>query len=474
MVFNSLQFFIFFVIVYFLYRTLSHKYQNRMLLFASYFFYGCWDWRFLGLIVLSTVVDFFCGLNINKSEDPGRRKLFLIISICTNLGILGFFKYFNFFAESLQGLASVLNYQFDYTTLNIILPVGISFYTFQTMSYTIDIYRKEMKPTGNFLDFALFVAFFPQLVAGPIERAKKLLPQIINKRECSVEKSYEGLWLISWGLYKKVFIADNLARIVDEVFLNTGVMSGGVALMGVYAFAFQIYGDFSGYSDIARGLSKLMGIDLMINFRFPFFVTNPRDFWRNWHISLSTWLRDYLYIPLGGNRGGGFALYRNLLITMILGGLWHGASYTFVIWGTFHGLILLLHRLVEPYLKKLQFKNIVPRSIWFALRVFFMFQLTSLGWLIFRAESSVQIRYMLKSIIFNFSVDSALFKYYGLQIIFYTWLLLLMKLVKLLKDDMLIIYKMPLLLRWSLYTVIYLSIVLFGEFGVKQFIYFQF
>lgn len=445
-----------------------------MLLIASYIFYGFWDWRFLSLIWLSTLVDYICGLALDREKETTKRKIILAISILTNLSILGFFKYFNFFTANLQGLAGTFGYSFDFVTLNIILPVGISFYTFQSMSYTIDIYRKEMSPTHNFLDFALYVAFFPQLVAGPIERAKRLLPQIQNKRNITLNNLREGGWLILWGLFKKVFIADNLAKIVDDVFLQTGGFSGGVALMAIYAFAFQIYGDFSGYSDMARGLSKLMGIEIMVNFKFPYFVTNPRDFWKNWHISLSTWLRDYLYIPLGGNRKGSLMLHRNLLLTMLLGGLWHGAAWTFILWGFFHGVILSIHRIIEPYLKKIAFSNAVAQHIWFTFKVIFMFHVTCLGWLIFRADSTEQILNMLNNILFNFNFNIPTVKYYAIQIVFYTALLNLLQIVKRIKNDMYAVLNLHYLVRWPIYIGIYFLIMLLGEFGVKQFIYFQF
>jgi len=336
-VFNSLQFFLFFAVVYSLYLAFNHKWQNRMLLVASYVFYGTWDWRFLSLIVISTIIDYYCGIKIDEITDAKKRKQFLAISIVANLSMLGFFKYFNFFAENLQALCCFFGFQVQPHFLNIILPVGISFYTFQTMSYTIDIYKGQLKPTRKFFDFALFVSFFPQLVAGPIERASHLLPQILSKRKVTIDKFCEGCYLIFWGLFLKVFVADNLARLVDPIFASDPPYNGVKVLLGLYAFAFQIFGDFAGYSNIARGLGKCMGFDIMVNFNLPYFVTNPSDFWRRWHISLSTWLRDYLYIPLGGNKKGTLFTYRNLAITMFLGGLWHGAAWTFIIWGAYRG-----------------------------------------------------------------------------------------------------------------------------------------
>src|SRR5689334_10694399 len=348
MVFNSLHFLVFFLIVLSAYHLLSHRRQNWLLLVASYYFYAAWDWRFLGLLIASTLIDYVCALAIDRAENPRRRKLLLTLSLGFNLSMLGFFKYFNFFAGSLHGLFALAGWQLDFFTLKVLLPIGISFYTFMTMSYVIDVYRREITPTRNLLEFAVFIAYFPHLVAGPILRASKLLWQVERPRTVTREQVVEGLWLIAWGLFMKVFVADNLGHIVDAVFTPGHVLAGPDVLLAVYAFAFQIYGDFSGYSDIARGTSKLMGIDLTVNFLFPYFVTSPQAFWRNWHISLSTWLRDYLYIPLGGNRGSAWQTRRNLMITMVLGGLWHGAAWSFVIWGAYQGALLIAYRPFAP------------------------------------------------------------------------------------------------------------------------------
>ena len=464
MLFNSFEFIFFFAVVYLLYRLLNHRLQNSMLLIASYIFYGAWDWRFLGLLVFTTAVDYGCGIWIDKAADERRRKLILAVSICVNLAVLGFFKYFDFFSESLRHLALFAGIRLDVPTLKIILPVGISFYTFQSMSYTIDVYRRSLKAEKNFFDFALYVAFFPQLVAGPIERAVNLLPQIKAERAVSSRQIDEGLWLIYWGFFKKVFVADNLAVIVNAVFAKTGVFPGGEALVGVYAFAFQIYGDFAGYSDIARGLAKLMGIELMVNFRFPYFVTNPRDFWRNWHISLSTWLRDYLYIPLGGNRGSGLLTYRNIFITMLLGGLWHGAAWHFVVWGAYCGLLLMAHRTLD-YKPASRAGSFVSAIV--------MFHLTCLGWLIFRSSGMPQAADLLRNIVFNFSWSSDA-QYYFLKLCVMIAPLLAMQVAEKIKNDQLIILKWPVLPRWAFFLLMYYLITMFGEFGGKEFIYFQF
>jgi D-alanyl-lipoteichoic acid acyltransferase DltB (MBOAT superfamily) len=343
MVFNSIHFVGFFLVVYALYRALPHRAQNWMLVAASYYFYAAWDWRFLGLLAGSTVVDFFVARYLWRATDPGRRRWALVGSLAFNLGMLGFFKYFNFFEESLAALFAAVGWQLDFVTLNVLLPIGISFYTFMTISYVIDVYRGDIQPADNFIDFALFVAYFPHLVAGPILRASLLLPQIARPRTIHRTQVVEGLWLVGWGYFQKMFVADNLARLVDTVFGPSATPTGLDVLVATYAFAFQIYGDFAGYSNIARGVSKLMGIELNVNFLFPYFVTSPQEFWRHWHISLSTWLRDYLYIPLGGSRLGPSRRYTNLLITMLLGGLWHGAGWTFVVFGLIHGVALAVN-----------------------------------------------------------------------------------------------------------------------------------
>ena len=388
MVFNSWQFIFFFLAVYLVYIYLPrYRWQNYLLLIASYVFYGSWDWRFLSLIWISTIVDYVVGLAMYASSDRFRRKVLLTLSVVTNLGILGFFKYYNFFTENLRILLAGLGIDCLSGRLEIILPVGISFYTFQTMSYTIDIYRGEMKPTRNLADFALFVAFFPQLVAGPIERAKRLLPQFLKKREIDEASFVQGVWLLFWGLYKKICIADNLAFISDRVYAGSGSATCVMAYLGAVAFTIQIYCDFSGYTDIARGCARLLGFDLMRNFDLPFFAENPRDYWRRWHISLSTWLRDYLYVPLGGNRKGRFRTYLNLFLTMTLGGLWHGAAWNYVLWGMYHGVLLMGHRLLLEIegTSVLLGKQIRTASV----KIFLMFNAVVFGFIIFRSSRRV-------------------------------------------------------------------------------------
>lgn len=389
MLFNSFAFAAFLPTVLLLYWNLGHKNQNRLVLGASYFFYGYWDWRFLGLILFSTIVDYGVGLRLGSANAPRQRKRLLAVSVATNLTLLGFFKYCNFFIDSANRILLELGLPIS-PTLDIVLPVGISFYTFQTMSYTIDIYRGQLAPTRSFSNFALFVAFFPQLVAGPIERAVNLLPRLEGARHFDKAQFRDGLMLILWGLFKKVYVADNLARLVALGFNDSGSTPGETALIATYAFAFQIYCDFSGYSSIARGCGKCLGIELMPNFNFPYVALTPPEFWRRWHISLSTWLRDYLYIPLGGNRGSRVATYRNLSFTMLLGGLWHGASWLFVLWGAYQGLLLVLHRLSTALLGKPATPSSrgLVRSI---LQWGLMFHLVCLGWILFRAVSLDQL-----------------------------------------------------------------------------------
>ncbi len=472
MLFNSLQFAAFFLVVYSLYLMLDHKQQNRMLLVASYFFYGSWDWRFLSLIFISTVLDYFCGIKVYESKDKKKRKFFLIMSIIGNLSMLGFFKYFNFFASNLQELFSYFGIYLHPNFLHIILPVGISFYTFQTMSYTIDIYRKQLKPTRNFLDLALFVSFFPQLIAGPIERAKHLLPQILSPRSITWAKFYKGVYLIFWGLFMKVFVADNLSYIVDPLFASAEPYNGFSVLIALYAFAFQIFCDFAGYSNIARGLGKVMGFDIMVNFNVPYFSLNPREFWQRWHISLSTWLRDYVYIPLGGNRRGALIIYRNLAITMLLGGLWHGAAWTFIAWGAYQGILLIIHRLSTPLLAKIPSpKNFILNRAWFIVRIVIFFNIVCMGWLLFRAESLNQAFIMLKSVIYNFHFTRGS----GLaRLGLFTSLLLIVQFIQYRKDDLMAMLKFNRTVRFAFYYLFLILIVFFGVLNQNQFIYFQF
>ncbi len=342
MLFNSIEFLFFLPLVFILYWFICNKkllLQNSLLLISGYVFYGWWDWRFLFLLFISTVIDFFFGALIEKSAK--RKKLFLWLSIINNLGILGCFKYYDFFADSAHNILESFGLHFSPVLLNIVLPVGISFYTFHGMSYVFDIYRGKVKPTDNFINYAVFVCFFPLLVAGPIERANHLLPQIVKKRIFEYGQAVLGLRLILWGLFKKIVIADSLAPVVNEIFENTSSQSSTSLVLGATFFAFQIYGDFSGYTDIARGTARLFGIELLVNFRFPYFSRDIAEFWRRWHISLSSWFRDYLYIPIGGSKKGLLISIRNTFLIFIVSGFWHGANWTFLSWGFLHALFFL-------------------------------------------------------------------------------------------------------------------------------------
>ena len=386
--FDSYVFAAFFGIVFLTYwRLRSIRTQNILILVASYFFYGWWDWRFLSLIALSTLVDFVVSRRLDGTSAQSTRRRLLLVSIVVNLGVLGVFKYFDFFVASFVGVLDSFGLSVSPPVLQVLLPVGISFYTFQTMGYTIDVYRRRHTAEKSLLSFACYVAFFPQLVAGPIERAARLLPQFGTKRSLTIEQWRSGCTLVTYGLIKKIAIADNMAPYVDMVYgMDSSSVSGPLVMAGTLAFAIQIYADFSGYTDIARGVAKLMGFDLCVNFNKPYISRTPSEFWRRWHISLSTWLRDYLYVPLGGNRLGRLLTYRNLMLTMLLGGLWHGAAWNFVLWGFFHGVLLCTYRVarVDAWLRG------ASKAVSFGAAVLF-FLLTLYGWLLFRAQSFEQI-----------------------------------------------------------------------------------
>jgi D-alanyl-lipoteichoic acid acyltransferase DltB (MBOAT superfamily) len=472
LLFNSLEFAVFLVFVFGLYLCLPHRGQNRMLLVASYAFYGAWDWRFLGLIALSTLIDYAAALRIAASDDARRRKLWVGVSVVSNLGVLGAFKYAGFFAQSAAELCRALELDVAPPMLSIVLPVGISFYTFQTLSYTIDVYRGVLQPTRNLLDFALFVSFFPQLVAGPIERATRLLPQIAEPRRTTSQQLGSGAWLILWGTFKKVVVADNLGAVVNAVYAPGAQPTGLEVLFATYAFAFQIYGDFSGYTDVARGVARLLGVELMLNFDLPYLATSPADFWRRWHISLSTWLRDYLYIPLGGNQRGRARTYINLLVTMLLGGLWHGAAWTFVVWGAYQGVLLVLHRALRPWLERVAPRTRAGRATWWSVRVVVTFHLVCLGWLVFRAASLQDVQRLLAALIDAPGASSAA-----------AWLLpglvllaplVVVQVAQALARDAEVVLRAPVVVRALVYVVVFYMIVLLGEDFGQPFIYFQF
>lgn len=392
MLFNSIDFAIFLPIVFILYWFLTNRslrQQNFLIVAASYFFYGCWDYRFLSLIVFSTFVDYSVGLGLAKVTAARKRKWLLWTSILVNLGFLGFFKYYNFFLDNFIAAFSIFGGEIATNSLNIILPVGISFYTFQTLSYTIDVYNRKLTPTKDWVAFAAFVSFFPQLVAGPIERATNLLPQFHQKRTFEYNKAVDGMRQILWGLFKKVVIADNCAEYANLIFNNSADYSGSTLLLGALFFTFQIYGDFSGYSDIAIGTARLFGFNLMRNFAFPYFSRDIAEFWRRWHISLSTWFRDYLYIPLGGSRGGKFMRIRNTCIIFIVSGFWHGANWTFIVWGTLNALYFLPLLLTNRNRRNLDIvaKGKYLPSIRETGAMLTTFGLTVLAWVFFRAEN---------------------------------------------------------------------------------------
>jgi alginate O-acetyltransferase complex protein AlgI len=481
MFFNSFDFAIFlpavFLLYWFVFNT-SIKAQNALLLVASYVFYAWWDWRFLGLIVFSSLLDYGIGNRLGNISNQKHRKGYLWLSIIVNLGFLGFFKYFNFFAENFHQAFSLLGYQFPVSSLNIVLPVGISFYTFQTLSYTIDIYKGKLQPTKDLTSFLTYVSFFPQLVAGPIERASNLLPQFYTKREFEYTKAVDGMRQILWGLFKKVVIADNCAEAVNYIFANSASLYGSELFLGAIFFSFQIYGDFSGYSDIAIGTSRLFGFNLMRNFAFPYFSRDIAEFWRRWHISLSTWFRDYLYIPLGGSYGNLGQKIRNTFIIFLVSGFWHGANWTFIVWGAIHALFFL------PLLvrgKNRRFLNDLRQDRFFpSFQEFYSIVLTFIGvsiaWVFFRADNiqhALQFLFNLIKHPGSFILMSVYAKYLLLLIFIPLFLLLEWKgkhaqyAIAELPDK----WSKP--LRYTLYYTLGALIIWFGDKEI-QFIYFQF
>ena len=471
MLFNSLAFFVFLAIVYAVYRALPHKGQNRWLLLASYFFYGAWDWRFLGLILLSTLIDYVVGLAIHSSQDPRRRKQLVTLSIVANLSLLGVFKYAGFFTESLAELLALFGWELGTFTRTVVLPVGISFYTFQTLSYTIDIYRGRLAPTRNFFDFALFVAFFPQLVAGPIERAVNLLPQIQRPRAVSWEMVNSGSWLILWGLFKKTVIADHCLPVTRAVFAPDADPTGMEVLFASYAFGLYAYGDFSGYSDIARGVSRLLGFELMLNFNLPYYTESLRDFWRRWHISLSTWLRDYLYIPLGGNRRH---RYFNLWLTMVLCGLWHGAGWNYVIFGVYHGTLVSLYAASTGLRERLfAFRSPTARRAWQVASVVITFHVVTLAWPIFDG-GTLERSGELFAILFTDFFSPGLVPLWIPTFLLLCTPLFSMQALQLYTGDLEPLHRFRIPVRAFVYLVVMLAIVLLGEDFGDDFLYFQF
>jgi D-alanyl-lipoteichoic acid acyltransferase DltB (MBOAT superfamily) len=482
MLFNSIDFAIFLPIVFILYWFATNKnikLQNLLIVAASYLFYGWWDWRFLSLIIFSTIVDYFVGLGLSKHENRTKRKVLLWISILVNLGFLGFFKYYNFFLDNFTTAFSFFGTEIDANSLNIILPVGISFYTFQTMSYSIDVYKRKLEPTRDFIAFSAFVSFFPQLVAGPIERATNLLPQFYTKRNFDYTKAVDGMRQILWGLFKKIVIADNAAEIANQIFNNSADYSGSTLVMGALFFTFQIYGDFSGYSDIALGTARLFGFNLMQNFNFPYFSRDIAEFWRRWHISLSTWFRDYLYIPLGGSRGETWMNVRNIFVIFVVSGFWHGANWTFIVWGALNALYFLPLMLLKK--NRVNTDSIAQGKQFPTIKEFFnmslTFGLTVLAWIFFRADNIGHAWSYLTTIFSNsiFTIPS----FAGMRHALITMVLIVIFIFiewlgregQYAIEHIGIKWKRP--LRYAMYYSLIIAIFWFGG-KEQQFIYFQF
>lgn len=473
MLLNSLEFLYFFLVVWCLYLVLSHRGQNRMLLLASYLFYGVWDYRFLSLILLSTVVDFHVGKALAGTDDKRRRKQLVALSIVFNLGLLGFFRYMSFFAEPLGELLADMNITLNPVFYEIILPAGISFYTFQTMSYSLDVYRRQLEPTRQFFDFALFVAFFPQLMAGPIERATRLLPQILERRTVTWQKVGSGAWLILQGTFKKVVIADNLAHVVGAVFAEGADVTGWEIMVGTWAFAWQLYGDFSGYTDVARGASRMLGFELMLNFNLPLLATSPGHFWRRWHISLSTWLRDYVYIPLGGSRLGTMITYRNLIITLLLAGIWHGPSGNKFLFGVLMAVAVCIHRASGPMLSRVQPKTPAGQAVWWMTRVFLNFQFFALTWIIF-VPDSISRSWVLYDVLLNGPWDVGMAGQWMIPFTVLVAPVLVMHALQIKYRDLECVPRWPVVARAATYIATFLAIVWMGEDFGLPFFYFQF
>ena len=482
MLFNSIDFALFLPVVFVLYWFVfknSLKYQNLLVVAASYVFYGWWDWRFLGLIIFSTVLDFFIGKSLAKTTHELNRKLLLYTSVAVNLGFLGIFKYFDFFVSNFIDAFSLFGVELSAGSLNIILPVGISFYTFQTLSYSIDVYRRKLKHTDDFIAFSAFVCFFPQLVAGPIERATNLLPQFLKARKFNYDQAADGMRQILWGLFKKVVVADNCAVFVNAIFDNPDPLSGSTLFMGAVLFAFQIYCDFSGYSDIAIGTSRLFNINLKQNFATPYFSRNIGEFWRRWHISLSTWFRDYLYIPLGGSQGGTWNKIRNVFLIFIVSGFWHGASWNFIVWGGLNALYflpLLLTKNNRNHLNTVAEGSLFPtyKEI---LSIGLTFFLTVIAWVFFRADTLTEAVHYL-NLMFSSSFFTVPSFITPKAFMLYTYLLICLFIaVEWVQRDKkfgLSIENLNRPFRWVIYTIVIGVIITFGQFGESEFMYFQF
>lgn len=470
MLFNSLEFIIFLIIVFLIYWILDRKKQNIFLLLVSYVFYGWWDYRFLFLMIFSSSIDYFVGLGIYSAQTKIKKKIFLGIALLSNLSILGFFKYYNFFVDSLINLFSSFGAgSLSLQTLHIILPVGISFYTFQSLSYAFDIYKGKMQPTKSYLQYCAFVAFFPQLVAGPIERASRLLIQFENDRSFDFKEAVDGCRQILWGFFKKIVIADNLAVIANKMYLNVFDYSGGEMLIATIFFAFQIYCDFSGYSDIAIGTAKLFGFKLMKNFSYPYFSRNIAEFWRRWHISLSTWFRDYVFIPLGGSRVTSKLKYlKNILIVFTLSGFWHGANWTYITWGFLNGLYYIPNIYKRDKNKNLDHKPTLKEIPY----IIITFSFTIFAWIFFRAQNFHEAIYIIKSIFTDFGMITMDILYPKRFVIIL--ILIIVEWIQRDKDHPLMIGNLKSWQRKLIYLTIIFVILFFGAYNYTPFIYFQF
>lgn len=475
MLFNSVTFLIFISIFLPLFFVVRGRMRLWLSLLASYLFYGWWDWRFLGLVLFSTLLDYYLGHLIANAPTQQKRKTFVTLSVIVNLGFLGFFKYFNFFAESISAGLTQLGFAHHWNLVHIILPVGISFYTFQSMSYTIDIYKRKITPETDLLRFATFVSFFPQLVAGPIVRAEVFLPQLDHDHTFNPNRFLSGLTQILIGFLKKIAVADTLAIIVDRVYDNPGSFPPLMIVVGCIFYSFQIYCDFSGYSDIAIGLARIMGYEFPMNFKAPYFSKSFSEFWTRWHISLSGWLRDYLYIPLGGNRKGELKTYRNLMLTMLIGGLWHGANWTFIIWGALHGFYLVVQRLMQPITKIFTTSKLMLKRLGDLVCITFVFLLTTFAWIFFRSQNLSEAFYIINSIatIDSFSFGDLMFLFpLSKGIILILFILLLDGVME--RIDLFCYMEQRAYKALAFFVFLILIIAFLGTFDNQQFIYFQF
>ena len=477
MSFNSIEFLIFFAVVTYTYFILNHRYRWLFLLAASYYFYMSWNVEYVVLILATTVSSYIFALLMGAARSTGKKKTFLILTIVSNLGILFVFKYFNFFNTNLKLLCTQMNISYSIPSLDFLLPVGISFYTFQTLSYSIDVYRGNKLPERHFGIFALYVAFFPQLVAGPIERSTHLLPQFFKKNHFDYDRIKDGLLLMAWGFFKKIVIADRLAVIVNQIYNHPYNYQGIPLIAATYFFTFQIYCDFSGYSDIAIGAARVLGYDIIKNFNRPYISQSVAEFWRRWHISLSTWFRDYVYIPLGGNRVSRWRWYYNIIVVFVVSGLWHGAQWTFVLWGLIHGLCLLLGAVTKKYRDNVMKILHIHRSSPFlgAFRIFITFHIAVIAWIFFRANDINAALYIIKNLIpdgNSLALRINAHEFY--MSILFIGVLLATEMINQKIDIISFIKRQKAAFRWGFYYLFMMCLLILARYGEQQFIYFQF